>query len=396
MGCEATETIYHAPGMKLRFEPVRRLCESAVRDGVAPGFVLLVAGSGQVQFHEAFGSRQLVPRTLKAMGDTVYDVASLTKAVVTSLLVMRQVDEGVLGLDEKVAARIPEFDGGDHDRRRASVTIRQLLCHASGLPAHRPFWKAAAAAASERWAISLLAAREPLEHAPGSRSVYSDLGFMLLGWLLERVTGLRLDVQADRAIFQPLGLESTTFVNLADAEARARLLANRSVAATQLCPERKRIILGEVDDLNAYAMGGIAGHAGLFSTARDLSAIAGALVAAWKGADGGAGAGAPGDAKLALGRDAVRALWSPCGVPASTWRLGWDGPAEQGSQAGRRLSRGAVGHLAFTGCSLWIDPERETWIVLLANRVHPEVPKDDRFRRFRPAVHDAAMEALGR
>jgi CubicO group peptidase (beta-lactamase class C family) len=215
--------------------------------------------------------------------------------------------------------------------------------------------------------------------------VYSDLGFILLGWLLERTGGLRLDVQADRGIVEPLALSSTTFVNLADSEARARLLANRTVAATQQCPERNRVVLGEVDDLNAYAMGGIAGHAGLFSTAQDLGAIAAGLCAAWKGSAGA----------TLVERDVIRRFWAPAGVPGSTWRLGWDGPAPGESQAGARLSRNAVGHLAFTGCSLWIDPERELWIVLLSNRVHPQVPIDDRFRRFRPAVHDAVMEALG-
>jgi CubicO group peptidase (beta-lactamase class C family) len=373
--------------MKLRFEPVVRLCETGVAEGVAPGFVLLVAGGGAVRFHEAFGARQLVPRTLRTFRDTVYDVASLTKAVVTSVLAMAQVERGDLSLNEPVVRRIPELDGPD----RGAITVRQLLCHASGLPAHRPFYKRVTAAASERWAISLLAAREPLEYPPGTKSVYSDLGFILLGWLLERSAGLRLDVQADRVLFHPLGLQSTTFVNLADAEARARLLANRSVAATQLCPERRRVVLGEVDDLNAYAMGGIAGHAGLFTTAADLSAIAAALVTAWKG---GSPAAAGGSA-LPVGRDVVREFWSPAGIAGSTWRLGWDGPTAQGSQAGRRLAREAVGHLAFTGCSIWIDPQRETWIILLANRVHPEVPRDDRFRRFRPALHDAALDALG-
>jgi CubicO group peptidase (beta-lactamase class C family) len=368
--------------MKLRFEPVHRLCEAAVGDGTVPGFVLLVVAGGEVQFHQAFGARQLVPRTLRAHSDTVYDLASLTKALVTSVLTMGQVQRGGLFLDEPAAGRIPELDGED----RRMITVRQLLCHASGLPAHRPFWKQAAHAPSERWAISLLAAREPLEYRPGTQSIYSDLGFILLGWLLERAVGLRLDVQADRAIFQPLGLTSTTFVNLADSEARARLLANRSVAATEMCPRRKRILLGEVDDLNAYAMGGIAGHTGLFGSADDVSTLVAALVASWKGS---AGAGA------LIDRDVIREFWSPAGVPGSTWRLGWDGPAPQGSQAGRRLSRAAVGHLAFTGCSIWIDPERETWIILLANRIHPEVPRDDKFRRFRPAVHDAALEALG-
>jgi CubicO group peptidase (beta-lactamase class C family) len=368
--------------MKLRFEPVNRLCETAVAGGVVPGFVLLAASGGAVQFHEAFGARQLVPRQLRAHRDTVYDLASLTKAVVTSVLAMRQVERGGLLLDEPVVGRIPELDG---DGRRG-ITVRQLLAHASGLPAHRPFWRQTVGAPSERWAISLLAAREPLEYAPGTKSVYSDLGFIVLGSLLERATGQRLDAQAARAIFQPLGLQSTTFVNLADSEARARLLANHSVAATERCPQRRRIVLAEVHDLNAYAMGGIASHAGLFGTAADLSAVTAALVAGWKGSSGG---------ELLVGRDVVREFWSPAGVPGSTWRLGWDGPAPQGSQAGRRLSRAAVGHLAFTGCSLWIDPDRETWIVLLSNRVHPEVPQDDQFRRFRPALHDAVLEALG-
>jgi len=369
--------------MKLRFEPVQRLCETAVGDGTVPGFVLLVAAGGEVQFHQAFGARQLVPRTLRAHFDTVYDLASLTKALVTSVLAMGEIQRGTLRLDEPAAGRIPELHGpGGRD----AITIRQLLCHASGLPAHRPFWKQVAAAASERWAISLLAAREPLEYAPGTKSVYSDLGFILLGWLLERATGVRLDVQADRAIFQPLGLASTMFVNLADAEARARLLANRSVAATERCAMRNRILLGEVDDLNAFAMGGIAGHAGLFGDAADVSALAAALVACWKG-----GSRTP----PLVDRDVLREFWSPAGIPGSTWRLGWDGPALHASQAGRRLSRAAVGHLAFTGCSIWIDPERETWVILLSNRIHPEVPRDDKFRRFRPTLHDAALEALG-
>jgi CubicO group peptidase (beta-lactamase class C family) len=365
------------------FDGVRQLCESAVAERVVPGLVLLCADGGRTLFHEAFGFRQVSPRRLSAAPDTLYDVASLTKAVVTSVIAMQLCDRGALSLDEPVAARLPEFQGQGKD----GITVRHLLAHTSGLPAHRRFWTSVTSAASERWAISLLAAHEPLEYPTGSRSVYSDLGFILLGWLVERAAGLRLDVQAARGIFQPLGLGSTTFVNLADTEARARLLANRSVAATQLCPERRRIILGEVDDLNAYAMGGIAGHAGLFSDAADLGILAGALCAAWK---------SPTGSNIAS-REIIREFWSPAGVPGSTWRLGWDGPAPEGSQAGRRLSRDAVGHLGFTGCSVWIDPERERWVVLMSNRVHPEVPPagDDRFRRLRPRLHDAVLEAIG-
>ncbi len=382
------------------------MCLSAVEEGAAPGLVVLVAAQGQTLFHEAFGARQLVPRRLPALPETMYDVASLTKAVATSVLAMQEIGAGRLRLDAKVAALLPEFSGrtgaaesdanqngeqgeagavepGASELARGDITVGQLLSHSSGLPAHRPFWKQAAHSPAERLAIARLAAREPLVYAPGTRAVYSDIGFILLGWLLERLTGARLDVLFQERIAQPLGLAATTFVSLADSEARAWLLGDRSVAATQISAERHGLVLGEVDDLNAFAMGGIAGHAGLFSTAGDLAAIATALITAFRG-----------DGDL-VAPDVIRQFWSPSGVPGSTWRLGWDGPAESGSQAGEKLSRAAVGHLAFTGCSLWIDPVREVVVVLLSNRVHPAVPTDGRFRRLRPALHDAALTALG-
>jgi CubicO group peptidase (beta-lactamase class C family) len=369
--------------MRLRFEPVRALCRSATADGTVPGLALLAASEGQVRFHDAFGARQLVPRALPLFPDTLFDVASLTKAVATSVLAMRAVADGRLSLEAPLVSLLPDFAG--EDPRRAGITVRHLLCHASGLPAHRPFWRQVSGAPSARWAVTMLAAREPLEYDPGTRAVYSDLGFILLGWVLERLNGARLDQQFAREIAAPLGLVATSFLSLtdADADARARRLGERSIAATQECPERRRVLLGEVDDLNAMAMGGVAGHAGLFSTAEELSTIAAALCRAFRDQAG-----------ALVDRDVLRQFWSPSGVPASTWRLGWDGPAASGSQAGTRLPRTAVGHLGFTGCSLWIDPERETWIVLLTNRVHPHVPTDNRFRTFRPALHDAVVEAL--
>lgn len=367
--------------MQPQFDQARALCQGAVRDGVVPGMVVLVASGGAIRLHEAFGHRQLTPRQLPALPDTVYDVASLTKAIATSVVTMQLVDRGNVALDDPVRQKIPEFLPGP---QRDAVTVRLLLCHAAGLPAHKPFHAQVPQAPSQRWAIALSAAHEPLAYPPSTRSVYSDLGFILLGWLLERAAGLRLDVQVERGIALPLRLTSTIFVNLADSEARARLLANRTVAATQASGQRNRVVLGEVDDLNAYAMGGIAGHAGLFSTAADLGAIAGALCAAWRDDRG---------AHL-VNRDVVRQFWSPAGIPGSVWRLGWDGPSPGSSQAGTRMSRAAVGHLGFTGCSLWIEPERDRWIVLLSNRVHPHVPTDDRFREFRPALHDALLEAL--
>jgi CubicO group peptidase (beta-lactamase class C family) len=307
---------------------------------------------------------------------------------------MQLCERGAIALHDRVAAHVPEFQGAGKE----AVTVRDLLAHTSGLPAHRPFWQAVPSltAPTNRWAITVMAAHEPLSYATGSRSLYSDLGFIVLGTLIERVSGLRLDVHAQRAIITPLGLSSTAFVNLADAEAGAlRLPAGRSsVAAGQRCAERQRIVIGAVDDLNAYAMGGIAGHAGLFSTAADLGALAGALVRVWRG-EGASGA-APTPEAAIVSRDTIRQFWSPAGVPGSTWRLGWDGPSPGDSQAGSRMSRRAVGHLGFTGCSLWIDPERELWVVVLSNRVHPDVPPADdlRFRQLRPRLHDAILEDL--
>ena len=374
-------------GVGRTFEPLRRLCREAVDTGVVPGAVVLFIDEGETRFHEAFGSRQLEPVVLPASRATIYDVASLTKAVITSVLCMRAVESGRLRLDSPVATYLPEFSRrghgeqpAHHDADRDAVTVRHLLSHSAGLPAHRPFYLApsiqALPPAARRAAIQEAAASEPLTAPPGARAVYTDLGFITLGWLLERVGGARLDQLAEREIFRPLGLAATAFGPLA-------VTAEREIAATERCPWRGRLLVGEVHDQNTWAMGGVAGHAGLFTTAAELAVISRALVAAWRGDRSGA-------EESLVDRDVIREFWSPSGIPGSNWRLGWDGPSATGSQAGERLARTAVGHLGFTGCSLWIDPARERAIVLLSNRVHPTVRDDPRFRTFRPAVHDAA------
>jgi CubicO group peptidase (beta-lactamase class C family) len=355
------------------FDALREVCEVAVSTGVVPGAVVLCAEGGTTRFHQAFGARQLEPTPAPAVPGTIYDVASVTKAVVTSVLAMRAVANGELALEDPVARHQPQFQGAGKD----AVTIRHLLCHASGLPAHRPFYapfvghhRDARAVPDDvrarRDAIIAAAASEPLERPPGQRAVYSDLGFMLLGDVLERRAGNDLAVMTDHWLVPRLGLGATTFVRTDGAGARTPVLAG--VAPTERCAEREALVSGEVHDLNAYAIGGVAG----------------ALVAAWHGDV----------TEPIVPKDVIRAFWEPAGVSGATWRLGWDGPAEQGSQAGTRLSRRAVGHLGFTGCSLWIDPPRRLWIVVLTNRVHPVVRDDPRFKVFRPAVHDAAMLGL--
>ena len=365
--------------MAADFTLVRVLAQRAVDDGVTPGLVLGLAQGGQVRFLAAFGHRQIVPDVDGITADVVYDLASLTKAVVTSLLVMRGVGSGIWGLDDPLDKHLPSLAA------RPEVTLRRTLAHAGGFAAHRPLFEQViedgVAPAQGRERIVTLAAAEPLAYQPGTRSLYSDLGFILLGDLVERGLGGRLDVLAEKFLFAPLGLRATGFSGSA-------ALSGRKLAPTERCPVRGRMLVGEVHDLNAFAMGGVAGHAGLFANAADLLELASALCAAWR--DTAPTGGAP-----LVSAEVLRLFWQPAGIPGSTWRLGWDGPAATGSLAGDRLSRQAVGHLGFTGCSLWIDPERETSVVLLTNFVHPTARKDPRFRALRPALHDAALDAVG-
>jgi serine-type D-Ala-D-Ala carboxypeptidase len=259
------------------------------------------------------------------------------------------------------------------------------LSHAAGLPAHRPFYESLLQSGvpipGSRQAVLAAAAAEPASYPAGTRSVYSDLGFILLGAMVEHAMGDRLDRLARRRLFAPLGLTSLRFFDQAPPEGARDL---RQVAPTEDCPVRGRLVRGEVHDLNAFAMGGVAGHAGLFGTAGDVFALSMALCATWRG-----------ERQDFVAPEILRTFWQRSGIVGSTWRLGWDGPSPAGSMAGQRLSRAGVGHLAFTGCSLWLDPEQSIAVVTLTNRVHPAVVDDPRFRRLRPALVDAALTDLG-
>jgi serine-type D-Ala-D-Ala carboxypeptidase len=364
------------------FDDLRSLCRNAVSTGVTPGLVVLVGAGGRSRLHEAFGLRQRDPIPLPATLETVYDLASLTKPLVTSLLAMQAVARARLRLTDPAPGRAGE----------ALATVRQALAHASGLPAHRPFHErlgvdlTAPPPPELRARVVEMAAAEPLVYPPGSRSLYSDLDFILLGDLLERALGARLDVLAAERLFRPVGAEALGFPGATAAAPPA--FGGRPVAPTERCPVRGRLLVGEVHDLNAAVMGGVAGHAGLFGAAAGVAALAHALCAAWRDT-------APAGGPPIVPGPVLRDFWQRAGVPASTWRLGWDGPSPAASLAGDMISRDAVGHLGFTGCSLWIDPERETFVLVLSNRVHPTVRDDPRFRALRPALNDAALRGAG-
>jgi len=322
--------------------------------------------------------------------DTTFDLSSLTKPLATTTAFMLLVKERKVRLDDRVTRFFPNF--GVHGKTH--VTFRHLLAHCSGLAGWRPFFKEirrldrqgrtsfVASRGAKEWVYEQIH-RERAEYETGTQAVYSDLGFMLIGELIELLSGAPLDRFCQDRIFRPLGLRSTGFVDLARLRARKLLPVNDAIAPTERCPWRKRVLSGEVHDDNAWAMGGVAGHAGLFATAADVDALAAALVACWRGESD------------FLPRDLVHEFWrrDPL-VPGSSWALGWDTPSETGSSTGRHMSPQTVGHLGFTGTSIWIDLARDVRVVLLTNRVHPS-RDNERIRDARPRIHDAAMEAVG-
>jgi CubicO group peptidase (beta-lactamase class C family) len=348
-----------------RFAAVREILARAVADRAFPSAVVEVGDTTSVLWREAFGRFTFDAETPAAAHDTVFDLASLTKVLATSLFVMRDVEHGRLALDEEVGLHLPRWKTAARER----VTIRDLLSHSSGLPAHRPFFREYVGREAFERAICMT----PLEYVPRMRSIYSDLGFMLLGFILEDGGGLpqRLD-----ALKRHIGTPEDLQFNPPESWRRRTAPAHHD-------PWRGRLLVGEVDDENAYALGGAAGHAGLFGTAAAVGDVARHLLQVIDGRKG------------AFGRESVMTLANRReDVPGSSRALGWDTMLPT-SSCGTRMSARAFGHTGFTGTSLWIDPERGVYVVLLTNRVYPD-RKNDAIARVRPAVHDAVMEALDR
>lgn len=369
------------------FAPVEKALAAAAEEGVFSGAVLWVGLAGQAVLHAAVG-RCAAPRDAAPVGPgTVFDLASLTKPVATVTCAMRLVEAGRMDLDDPVGRHLPAFSKGPDAGRRGAVTVEHLLTHASGLPAWRPYFEAARELEAKRpgfiggeaaraWLVGQACA-EPLEHPPGTRAVYSDIGFILLGAILERVAEAPLEAAFQRLVAEPLGLGHTRF-NPGNAPPGP---GGADVAATTGSPWRENPLRGVVHDDNAFVMGGVAGHAGLFGTAADVGRWAMALLDAWHGRG------------AFLSRAVARRFLAPdARVPGSSWVVGMDTPTPP-SSGGRYPGPKSVGHLGYTGTSVWMDPEREWAVVLLTNRVHTD-PEGEGIRRFRPWVHDAVGQAL--
>jgi CubicO group peptidase (beta-lactamase class C family) len=362
---------------------------SAIDRRVIPGAVLMVRRGDEIAYQGAFGYRTLMPEPQPLRLDTVFDLSSLTKPLATTILVMILVREGKLRLDDRVTRFFHNF--GVHGK--GGVTFRHLLAHCSGLTGWRPFFQQVMEI-EKGGKVNFMAShgakefvyeqihREKLEAPPATRVIYSDLNFILLGETVERIAGASLNRLCRERIFRPLKLGSTDFIDISMVRSRRLEPVAEMFAATEICPSRKRLLVGEVHDDNAFAMGGVAGHAGLFAPARDVDRIAAELIAAWAGRS------------ELIPQELMREFWRrDSAVDGSTWALGWDTPSPQHSSSGRHFSPEAVGHLGFTGTSLWIEPGRAIAITLLTNRVHPR--RDNQgIREFRPLIHDLIMETL--
>ena len=360
--------------MSDEMKPVYALLDRAVADRAFAGGVLAVGLNGQLIVHP-FGKLEDEGEAYDADVDSIYDVASLTKPIVTTTAVMLLDEQGKLDIDLPVARYLPEFaaaaQSDPNPGWRARVTVRMLLLHDAGLPDHRDFFKNA----KGHDAILKRVLAEPLVREPGTQIQYSDLGFILLGEIVERLTGESLDAFAAHELFASLGMDRSMF------KPSRRLL--EEIAPTENdTTYRKRLIWGEVDDENAWAMGGVAGHAGLFSTAPDIAAFAQMIL------NGGVY-----QHDRLLSRSIVQQFTTPVKVGDSYRTLGWDVPTAP-SSSGRYFSPQSFGHTGFTGTSLWIDPERQLFVILLTNRVHP-TRENEKIRQVRPELHDAIFEALG-
>jgi len=380
--------------IKRKLARVDKALDKAIERAEIPGAVVLarMPREGEVIEHLSVRGLAVVrPERIPMSRHTIFDLASLTKPMATATGILLLVADGAIGLDDPVAKVLPAFA----ERDKQDVTFRQLLTHCAGLKPWRPFHELLIQ--KERKSLSRLvgtpegrawiidrAVRSGLVHEPGAAAVYGDLDFIVLGAAIEEVAKQPLDVFCKERIFDPFGLDDTFYLPLPPEgaeDAGVPEALRRKIAATENCPWRERILWGEVHDPNAFAMGGVAGHAGLFSTADDVMRFAQVWLDVWHGRSD------------LLPRELVVEFSRKQQMQEdSDWALGWDTPTEGLSSSGHHFSSASVGHLGFTGTSIWIDLEREAIIVMLANRVH-QVAKRSKFD-LRPRVHDFVMQGF--
>jgi CubicO group peptidase (beta-lactamase class C family) len=353
---------------QLNVDRARAVLNEAVAARAFPAAAVEVGTNRELLWREAFGALFYDLAAPRTTPDTIFDLASLTKVIVTTSLAMRHVDNGRLSLEDTVASRISEWRG--HDRE--NVTIRDLLAHSSGLTGWLPLFRDHVGRREYQHAIATL----PLEYAPRTQSIYSDLGFILLGFILEDA-GQRSFADQGTSFIAELGVEELTFQTRSSWRGR--------LAPTEIDPWRGRQLIGEVHDENCWALGGAAGHAGLFGSVVSVGKFAQRMLQ-------DVTADSVGSSSRLASSATLTEFLAKSNVPGSSRALGWDTMLPT-SSCGSRMSQAAFGHTGFTGTSLWIDPVNNVYVVLLTNRVHP-TRTNEAIRSVRARLHDAVMEGI--
>lgn len=377
----------------LDFSSVTQLLEKGVKEGVFPGAALLIGKRGATLFEQVIGTRGISAREdeieLPMKFGTVFDIAALTNIVVTTTIFMRLVEEGRTDLNHRVARYLPGFNV----LGKSPVTIGHLLSHTSGLPATAPYYEEIAKehAAARVGMLTSKGARDfmitqltrsALKYEPGTKQVFSDLGFMLLGHIIELLTGLSLERAAFKYVFQPFGLKTTSFIDLSMIRRRGIHPVTDLIAPTEECAWRNKILCGEVHDENAWAMGGIAGHSGVFSNAMDLHRFATGMLEAYSG-----------KSDYVSGRTVRQFFDGPLLGFQGSWRFGWDAPSRENALLDTGMTEKAVGHNGTTGCSLWMEPELGFDVVFMTNRIHP-TRSNRKIQGFRAELHKAILSIV--
>jgi serine-type D-Ala-D-Ala carboxypeptidase len=358
------------------WDQVEEVLQTGLNSGVYTAGVCLAGREGEMTYQRAVGRLSGKADSPETTLETVFDLASITKTMATTLALVLLVQQGRLPLQADLGGLLPA-SWLPEDKR--CLPLVSLLTHQSGLPAWEPFYAKVLSLppAQRSTALERLAADTPLEHTPGKLTIYSDLGFMLLKAVVEAASGEDLDSFCRRNLFEPLGLKNMGFNPLQQPGG-----PQHQYPATEVGLIPDRTVQGEVHDENAWSAGGVAGHAGLFGTGPEVFRLAGHLYLAFKGRD----------TKKFFDPEVVRIFLTP--PPAADRALGFDVPSRREASCGRFFSPRSVGHLGFTGVSYWLDLDQGQLIVLLTNRVH--LGRDnDKIKPFRPLIYEAASRALG-
>lgn len=351
------------------------LMQKGLSDKVFPGAVLLISREDSILFKKAYGYANIF--TKRPMDeDTIFDLASLTKPLATTLAIMNLVEGNKLDLEQSLGSIFPKFKKTGKEQ----IKIKHLLSHTSGLPDYRPYYKKLAklSMGSKKDALMDLIAREPLIYQTGKKELYSDLGFMILRQVVEHISGKQLGRFVEETVYKPIAFDISRGLFFADTDSKLR---HERYAATEFCQWRSILLEGVVHDENAYVMGGVDGHAGLFGTAGGVFNLLSALLSVYYGFS----------STHVFKRDLLKLFFKRQDNTEKT--LGFDTPSLHHSSCGDLFSEKTVGHLGFTGTSFWMDLERSVIVILLTNRIHPS-RDNTKIKAFRPAIHNAIMKSL--